>query len=73
MLTACYLNNMTYQFGADGIPIMLLTGQTPDLSHLKIFVCPAYVHIQASQRRKMDSICRCHGGLLNGHLRLPGV
>ena len=41
MLTACYLNNKSYHSGADGIPIVLLTGQTLDLSHLRIFGCPA--------------------------------
>ena len=54
MLAACYLHNRTYHSGADGIPVTLLTGQTPDLSHLKVFGSPAYVHIPASQRRKMD-------------------
>ena len=54
MMTTCYPNNRSYHSGADGIPIVLLTGQTSNLSHLRIFGCPAYVHIPASQRRKRD-------------------
>ena len=53
VLTACYLNNRTYHSGVDGIPVTLATGVTPDLSHLRIFGCPAYVHIPANQRKKM--------------------
>ena len=53
MLTACYLNNRVYHSGVNGIPVTLANGHTPDLSHLRIFGCPAYVHIPAEQRRKM--------------------
>ena len=53
MLTACYLHNRTYHSGVNGIPVTLANGHTPDLQHLRIFGCPAFVHIPADQRRKM--------------------
>ncbi len=53
MMTFCYMNNRVYHSGVDGIPVTLANGHTPDLSHLRIFGCPAYVHIPADQRRKM--------------------
>ncbi len=54
MLTACLLHNRTYHSGANGIPVTLVSGHIPDLSNLRVFGCPAYVHIPASQRRKME-------------------
>jgi hypothetical protein len=52
-MTACYLNNRTYHRSINGVPLTLASGRTPDLSHLRIFACPAYVHIPQHQRRKM--------------------
>ena len=54
MLAACYLDNRTYHAGANGIPITLVTRNTPDLSRLRIFGCPTFVHIPAQHRRKME-------------------
>ncbi len=56
MLTACYLNIRVYHSGVNGIPVTLANGHTLDLSHLRIFGCPAYVHIPTDQRRKMTDI-----------------
>ena len=53
MLTTCYLHNRTHHNGANSILVTLANGHTPNLSHLRIFGCPAYVHILADQRRKM--------------------
>ena len=53
MLTACHLHNRIYHIGVNGIPVTLANGHTPDLQHLRIFGCPAFVHIPADQRRKM--------------------
>lgn len=54
MLSACYLNNRTWHHSAEGVPITLVTGNVPNLSHLKIFGCPTFVHIPAGQRKKMS-------------------
>ena len=54
MLTSCFLHNRTYHSRADGVPVTLVSGHILDLSRLRIFGCPAYVHISASQRRKME-------------------
>ena len=32
-----------------------MTGELPNLSHLRIFGCPAYVHVEKSARRKLDN------------------
>ena len=65
MLTACYINNRVYHSGVNGIPVTLANGHIPDLSHLRIFGCPTYVHILADQRRKMtDTAFR---GILVGY------
>ena len=54
MLSACYLNNRTWHHISEGVPITLVTGQIPNLSHLKIFGRPSFVHIPAGQRKKMS-------------------
>ena len=53
MLMACYLHNRIYHNGVSGNTVTLANGHTQDISHLRIFACPAYVHIPADQRRKM--------------------
>ncbi len=54
MLNACYLNNRTWHHNFEGVPVTLATGHVPNLGHLKIFGCPAFVHIPGGQRRKMS-------------------
>jgi hypothetical protein len=34
------------------ILVELVTGERPDLSNLRVFGCPAHVHIDASLRKK---------------------
>ena len=51
---AVYIRNRVWSTGAKGIPFELLTGVRPDLSHLRVFGCPAYVHTPASQQRKLS-------------------
>ena len=53
-LTAAYVKNRVWHSGAQGIPIQLVTGNKPDLSHLRVFGCPAYVHIEKSSRKKLE-------------------
>ena len=53
-LTAVYLHNRLYHSGCNGVPITLLTGMVPNLSHVRTFGCPAYVHVPHHQRKKME-------------------
>jgi hypothetical protein len=51
-LTMVYIKNRYWSSGSEGIPVELVTNEKPDLSNLGIFGCPAYVHIDASLRKK---------------------
>ena len=51
--TACYLHNRIYSRGVDGVPLTLVTGLKPRLAHLRVFGCPAFVHVPAHQRKKL--------------------
>jgi hypothetical protein len=53
VLAASFVHNRTYHRGIDGVPITLVSGIVPDLSSLRAFGCPAYVHVPAGQRRKL--------------------
>eukprot|EP00951_Prasinocladus_malaysianus_P011625 scaffold86084_cov14-Prasinocladus_malaysianus.AAC.1 len=54
MHAAVHIRNRIWSEGANGIPYELLYGSPPDLSHLRVFGCKAYVHIPRELRRKMD-------------------
>ncbi len=49
-----YIRNMCSSSGSNGIPVKLITGKAPNLSNLRVFGCPAFVHIDASRRRKLQ-------------------
>ena len=49
-----YIYNRTYNQGVKGIPFELKHDTIVDLSHIRIFGCPAYVHIDKSQQLKPD-------------------
>ena len=51
---AVYIRNRVWSSGAGDIPYRLVTGRNPDLSCLRVFGCPAYVHVDRSQRRKLE-------------------
>ena len=53
ILTVAYVRNRVWHSGAGCIPIQKVTGTKPDLSHLRVFGCPAYVHIESSRRKKL--------------------
>ena len=53
-LTAAYVKNRVWHSGARGIPFHMVTGTKPDLSHLRVFGCPAYVHIEKPARKKLQ-------------------
>jgi len=51
---AVYIRNRVWSTGANGIPFEILTGVRPDVSHFRVFGCPAYVHTPESQQRKLS-------------------
>ena len=50
-----HIRNRVWSSGAGDIPYRVVTGQQPDLSHLRVFGCPAFVHIDKSRRRKLSA------------------
>lgn len=53
--TATYLINRSPAAGLKGkTPEEAWTGQRPDLKHLRVFGCKAYIHVSKSQRLKWD-------------------
>ena len=53
--TTVYVHNRLSQ-SAHGFktPEEMHTGKKPEVSHLKIFGCPVYVHIPKEKRTKLD-------------------
>ena len=47
-----YIRNRTWSHGSNGIPLFMITNNTPDLSNLMTFECPAYAHIDKSRRNQ---------------------
>lgn len=54
MHTAVYIRNRVPSAGAGGVPYKLVTGAAPDMTHMRVFGCPAYVHVDKSRRHKLD-------------------
>jgi hypothetical protein len=54
MAAAVHVRNRTHSAGAGGVPFTLATGGRADLSSMRVFGCPAYVHVEKSRRRKVD-------------------
>ena len=53
-ITVAFVRNRVWHSGASCIPFMMVHGGKPDLSRLRVFGCPAYVHVEKSSRRKLD-------------------
>ena len=51
-LAMVYIRNRCWSSRFEGIPVELVTGERPDLSNLRVFGCPAYIHIDVSLRNK---------------------
>jgi hypothetical protein len=49
-----YIRSRVCSNGASGVPYQLVTGRQPDLSFMRVFRCPDYVHQDKSQRHKHD-------------------
>ena len=53
--TAVYIMNRTPTAAVHGMTLEeMYTGQKPDISHLKVFGCIAYVHVPDEKRTKLD-------------------
>ena len=65
MNAAVYVRNRVFCEAAGGVPFELVTGRSVDLSHLRVFGCPAYVHVDKSRRRKLDD--RAWKGIFVGY------
>ena len=65
MDTACYLVNKSPSSVLDEkTPQEVWTGKKPSLTHLKVFICEAYVHVPKENRSKLDKKaekCICIG------------
>ena len=56
METACYFfNRLPSSALEDKTPHELWTGKKPYLSHLRVFGCDAYVHVQKEKRTKLGN------------------
>ena len=54
-MLSSYLVNMSPHFKLDGgLPEEAWSGKKVELSHLKVFGCPAYAHVEATKRSKLD-------------------
>lgn len=53
--TAAYLQNRLPSHYVDRTPFERWFGEKPTLTHLKVFGCPAFVHIPDVKRSKLDS------------------
>jgi hypothetical protein len=65
MAAAVHVRSRVHSSGADGVPFTLATGRRVDLSSMRVFGCPAYVHVDKSQRRKLDD--RAWKGIFVGY------
>ena len=63
--TAVFIHNRVPRLRPNGIPVVLAGLPEPDLSKLRVWGCPAYVHIPDHLRRKMDS--RAYQGIFVGY------
>ena len=57
--TATYLRNRSPTTAVDGItPFEAMTGNKPNVKHLRVFGCDAYAHIPKDERQKLDGKTR---------------
>ena len=54
LAAAVYTRNRVWSSSCQGIPLELLTSQPVNLNHIKVFGCPAFVHIDSSRRSKFE-------------------
>jgi transposase InsO family protein len=52
--TACVLRNLSLPASLDKTPYELFFGKRPDVSRLRVFGCPVYVHVPKEKRHKLQ-------------------
>eukprot|EP00873_Tetraselmis_striata_P044115 jgi/Tetstr1/464379/TSEL_009173.t2 len=52
---AMHIRNNVYSRGVGSVPYRRHTGKNPDVTGLRVFGCPAYVHVDTGNRRKLDA------------------
>ena len=72
LVTAVYLRNRSPTRAVEGMtPLEALTGEKPNVEHLKTFGCAAYAHVPKDERQKLDS--KYILGLWHRHKRVQTV
>jgi hypothetical protein len=54
MAVAVHVRSRVHSGGAGDVLFTLATGRRADLSSMRVFGCPTYVHVDKSKRRKLD-------------------
>jgi hypothetical protein len=54
MAAAVRIRNRFHSGGDSGVNYELVTSRRADLSSMRVFRCPTYVHVDKSQRRKLE-------------------
>jgi hypothetical protein len=54
MSAAVYIRNRVWSEGVGGIPFKIGTGKDADYTRFRVFGCSAYVHVDKSNRGKLD-------------------
>jgi hypothetical protein len=66
MADAVNVRNRGHSGRAGGVPFTLATSRRVDLSSMRVFGCPTYVHVDKSQPRKLDD--RAWKGVFLGYV-----
>lgn len=69
--TASYIRNRSPTNAVEGMtPYEVLKGRKPNVKHLRIFGCDAFVHVPKDERFKMDSKAKKCKGLRDWYKRV---
>lgn len=71
VLSSAYVQNRTVSSTSNVTPFELWHGKKPDISHLKVFGCPAFAHVPDEKRRKLDS--KATIGMMAGYCELSNA
>jgi hypothetical protein len=70
MSATIHIRNRVISTGVGGIPYEIVTGRRVDLHYMRVFGCPAYVHIDKSRRHKLGD-CAWKGVFVGYALNSP--
>lgn len=60
IITAAYLRNRVPGTAQNSTPYELFYGQKPDMSHLRVYGCKAFVYVEKGDRDKLDPVSEEH-------------